>query len=66
MRFWQPFNDWWRAELDKLGRRPDAQEIVNWWAACMHAGCAANMVPNVRLLYFMPTPLPLVLSNLHV
>ncbi|EFJ52469.1 hypothetical protein VOLCADRAFT_86600 [Volvox carteri f. nagariensis] len=31
LRFWQPFNDWWRSELDRLGRRPNAQEINGWY-----------------------------------
>lgn len=31
LRFWQPFNDWWRSELDRLGRRPNAQEINCWY-----------------------------------
>jgi hypothetical protein len=32
LRFWQPFNDWWRAEYDRLGRRPAADEISHWHA----------------------------------
>ncbi len=31
LRFWQPFNDWWRSELERLGRRPNAQEILVWY-----------------------------------
>ncbi|GAX72936.1 hypothetical protein CEUSTIGMA_g391.t1 [Chlamydomonas eustigma] len=31
LRFWQPFNDWWRDELAKLGRRPNGQEIGEWY-----------------------------------
>ncbi|KAG2448881.1 hypothetical protein HYH02_006230 [Chlamydomonas schloesseri] len=32
LRFWQPFNDWWRSTLEeKEGRRPDAQEITVWY-----------------------------------
>jgi hypothetical protein len=34
LRFWQPFNDWWRAELGRLGRRPTSEEIGEW---CVHA-----------------------------
>jgi hypothetical protein len=30
LRFWQPFNEWWRSELDRMGRRPTAQEIADW------------------------------------
>lgn len=30
LRFWQPFNDWWRQEFEKLERRPTAQEIHSW------------------------------------
>lgn len=30
LRFWQPFNDWWRAELDRLRRRPTSDEIGDW------------------------------------
>ncbi|KXZ43239.1 hypothetical protein GPECTOR_96g705 [Gonium pectorale] len=26
-----PFNDWWRAELERQGRRPNAQEIAGWY-----------------------------------
>jgi hypothetical protein len=29
----QPFNDWWRNQLDKSGRRASAQEIVMWYHA---------------------------------
>ena len=32
-RFWQPFNDWWRTELEHLGRRPAAAEILTWYNA---------------------------------
>eukprot|EP00198_Chlamydomonas_reinhardtii_P001009 XP_001690344.1 predicted protein [Chlamydomonas reinhardtii] len=32
LRFWQPFNDWWRSTFEKKeGRRPDAQEITVWY-----------------------------------
>ncbi|GFR40157.1 hypothetical protein Agub_g713, partial [Astrephomene gubernaculifera] len=31
LRFWQPFNDWWRSELERLGRRPNAEEILEWY-----------------------------------
>jgi hypothetical protein len=30
LRFWQPFNDWWRSELTRLGRRPTSEEIGEW------------------------------------
>jgi hypothetical protein len=30
LRFWQPFNDWWRSELNRLGRRPTSEEIGEW------------------------------------
>jgi len=30
LRFWQPFNDWWRSELERLGRRPTSHEIGEW------------------------------------
>lgn len=30
LRFWQPFNDWWRSDLERLGRRPNAAEIQAW------------------------------------
>ncbi|GLI64098.1 hypothetical protein VaNZ11_007271 [Volvox africanus] len=29
--FWQPFNEWWRSELDRLGRRPSKEEIGRWY-----------------------------------
>ncbi|GIL72068.1 hypothetical protein Vretimale_520 [Volvox reticuliferus] len=29
--FWQPFNEWWRNELDRLGRRPSKEEIGRWY-----------------------------------
>ena len=25
--FWQPFNEWWRAEYERLNRRPSGLEI---------------------------------------
>ena len=28
LRFWQPFNDWWRMEFDKTGKRPAAEQII--------------------------------------
>lgn len=31
LRFWQPFNDWWREQLETLSRRPNASEIVHWY-----------------------------------
>ena len=31
LRFWQPFNDWWRTELERQGRRANAQEILTWY-----------------------------------
>lgn len=30
----QAFNNWWRAELEKLGRRPVASEIEVWYRRC--------------------------------
>lgn len=51
LRFWQPFNDWWRAEFDKLGRRPTAQEIEAWYR--VHAdgvwGPAAPSLQETRV-----------------
>jgi hypothetical protein len=28
LRFWQPFNDWWRGEFEKSGKRPAADDIM--------------------------------------
>lgn len=30
LRFWQPFNDWWRAEFERNGKRPAADDIMRW------------------------------------
>lgn len=37
LRFWQPFNDWWRSELTRLGRRPTSEEIGEWCVLAWHA-----------------------------
>mmetsp|Transcript_10545 Transcript_10545/g.36422 ORF Transcript_10545/g.36422 Transcript_10545/m.36422 type:complete len:446 (-) Transcript_10545:58-1395(-) len=29
--FWAPFNDWWRKEFDRLGRRPSTEEVSSWY-----------------------------------
>eukprot|EP00216_Chloropicon_sp_CCMP2111_P006023 CAMPEP_0198235356 /NCGR_PEP_ID=MMETSP1446-20131203/1262_1 /TAXON_ID=1461542 ORGANISM="Unidentified sp, Strain CCMP2111" /NCGR_SAMPLE_ID=MMETSP1446 /ASSEMBLY_ACC=CAM_ASM_001112 /LENGTH=538 /DNA_ID=CAMNT_0043916495 /DNA_START=386 /DNA_END=2002 /DNA_ORIENTATION=+ len=29
--FWAPFNDWWRLEYQKLGRRPATEEVSEWY-----------------------------------
>jgi hypothetical protein len=46
LRFWSPFNDWWRSELERLGRRPTSLEISQWCAKNMlvrlHTTCAAT------------------------
>lgn len=30
LRFWQPFNDWWRFNFEMTGARPDANTIKAW------------------------------------
>ena len=32
LRFWQPFNDWWRGEFERSGKRPAADDIMR----CVH------------------------------
>lgn len=47
LRFWQPFNDWWRAELDRMGRRPTSHDIGEWWVAMVtpsRSCCCAGVV----------------------
>lgn len=47
LRFWQPFNDWWRAELEKQGRRPTAEEIATWYHG--HAwDCWKDEAPSLQ------------------
>jgi len=29
--FWSPFNDWWRLEFERLGRRPTTEEVSAWY-----------------------------------
>ena len=29
--FWEPFNVWWRARREELGRRPSGDEVAGWW-----------------------------------
>jgi hypothetical protein len=41
LRFWQPFNDWWRSELNRLGRRPTSEEIGEWYAPQLAQAAAA-------------------------
>mmetsp|Transcript_29193 Transcript_29193/g.74494 ORF Transcript_29193/g.74494 Transcript_29193/m.74494 type:complete len:541 (-) Transcript_29193:469-2091(-) len=48
LRFWQPFNDWWRAELDKQGRRPTAAEIVGWYNENASQIWGAENVPSIQ------------------
>lgn len=31
LRFWQPFNDWWRSELERQSRRPSSGAIARWY-----------------------------------
>jgi len=31
--FWSPFNDWWRCEYEKLGRRPSTEEVSAWYVS---------------------------------
>lgn len=51
LRFWQPFNSWWRTEFDRHGRRPTSQEIEGWY--CLHAegvwGAAAPSLQETRV-----------------
>jgi len=32
--FWGPFNDWWRLEFTRLGRRPTTEEVSDWYVQC--------------------------------
>eukprot|EP00879_Flechtneria_rotunda_P027370 GHRR01029318.1.p1 GENE.GHRR01029318.1~~GHRR01029318.1.p1 ORF type:complete len:284 (+),score=86.41 GHRR01029318.1:344-1195(+) len=62
LRFWQPFNDWWRAELERLGRRPTSQEIGEWYAhsAGMVWGEAKPTLQETRVHAKCLRSLPLV------
>eukprot|EP00775_Hariotina_reticulata_P010131 gene10131-10289_t len=42
LRFWQPFNDWWRSELERLGRRPTSHEIGEWYESSADSVWADN------------------------
>lgn len=44
LRFWQPFNDWWRSELTRLGRRPTSEEIGEWYVACALCSTLVAMI----------------------
>ena len=44
LRFWQPFNDWWRSEFDKSGKRPAAEQIIR----CACVGVGGSMLGSVR------------------
>lgn len=40
--FWNPFNTWWRAELEKTGQRPNTTNIQR----CVGAGGATSTTTN--------------------
>ncbi|KAL6761486.1 hypothetical protein V8C86DRAFT_3023830 [Haematococcus lacustris] len=58
----QPFNDWWRAELERTGHRPGSLDIQAWhqghaqtlWPGCapslhetkVHAKCMRSLLPQ--------------------
>lgn len=53
LRFWQPFNDWWRSELDRVGRRPTSHEIGDWWVID-HCYSRAQFCSRLRALISWP------------
>ncbi|KAI8464694.1 MAG: hypothetical protein J3K34DRAFT_525967 [Monoraphidium minutum] len=51
LNFWQPFNEWWRAELAATGARPAAEQIRSWYDANSTAvwGGAAPTLAEARV-----------------
>ena len=47
LRFWQPFNDWWREEMERVGRRPNSQEINKWYQENCYATWKDN-APTIQ------------------
>ncbi|KXZ51196.1 hypothetical protein GPECTOR_13g683 [Gonium pectorale] len=33
VQFWAPFNDWWRSELERTGKRPHVGMLAAWYGA---------------------------------
>ncbi|GFR43063.1 hypothetical protein Agub_g4070 [Astrephomene gubernaculifera] len=31
VQFWAPFNDWWRSEFERTGKRPSGDEVGDWY-----------------------------------
>jgi hypothetical protein len=65
LRFWQPFNDWWRSELNRLGRRPTSEEIGEWYApqlataaVALHVCMAGPLGASVGVNRHMPKGKP--------
>ncbi|KAG2498460.1 hypothetical protein HYH03_003714 [Edaphochlamys debaryana] len=47
VQFWAPFNDWWRSELERTGKRPSS-DIIGAWHGRHAAACWGAEAPSLE------------------